>query len=93
MLYKINSAADDNDFHFFNSRKIADVVPECFYAILRTCENSSLLPREFNQYINTNNIPRPSSDYLGNILKYLIEQYVVNFENNIKLHAKNRIKS
>lgn len=89
ILYKINSESDNNNIRFFTTENIQSVVHDSFYSVLYEHND---LPHEFNNYIRYYRIQKPSNSFFGNIFKYLIEQYVINFENNIKIHAKTRLK-
>lgn len=91
--YKVYSSIEDGDFGFFERDPIG-VITECYNSFLPGSD-VQWLEEDFRKFIHNGNeykVQWPVCRLLSNITKYLIDVARVNFENNIKLHAKKRIK-
>lgn len=89
-FYTLYKTIENREFVFFKKNPL-DVIKKCFNSFLPSAQVHNL-EQEFQQFIVRYNVRWPNCRLLSNITKYLIDGYRVNFENNIKLHARKRIK-
>lgn len=89
-LYTIYSSIEHGDFEFFK-RDPKKVLEKCFNSFLPSSSIYSV-EDDFKQLIDKYSVQWPECRLLSNITKYVIDEYRVNFENNIKLHGQKRVK-
>lgn len=90
-LYQTNRAFDVGDQAFFNGDGHR-IIWDCFHSIL--FENHQYLPPEFREM--TQGIPDfqwPQRHGMSNAFNYLVEQYITNAKNNIRVWAYSRVKT
>lgn len=88
--FKVYRSIEDGNFNVFKQDPLR-FLTECFNAFLPE-NHISKLDEEFAKLIESHRIQWPACRYLSNITKYMIDMYRVNFENNIKVHARKRIE-
>lgn len=86
--FKIMKSIEEGDFHLFDDS--GAFINDCFMSLFN--DSYRPLPSEFQIMMEENGIQRPSSAYLSNLKQYTINQYATNFENNVKMHHKRRLK-
>lgn len=92
ILYKTNSAVDNNDTDFF-SQSGKEAIYECFDAV--TIEHIVKCPQEFREDmdgIHDYQFQWPSKSCLNNSFQYFRQQYVTNLQTNLNMHCENRLK-
>lgn len=89
----VNNNVNNNNFQFFE-RNPTEFLTECFQSFTpnQCAQNLPQVEDEFKRRIFEFNIQFSNCQLLGNVLKYAIDTYRVNFQNNIILHARKRIK-
>lgn len=72
------------------------VIEGCFFAVLaKNKENEDMLPEfrdTFEHMDAENRMAWPNNNYMGNIFKYLFQQYIRNVTTNLTTHRKNRLR-
>lgn len=97
-MYKVQSALDANriTFFFLNTRGGTEVIKECFDAVVRQGVNSAKMDPIFRQFVEDLDeeyrFEWPTSDFLGNATKDIVQTYVKNVTTNLYTHRKKRLR-
>lgn len=89
-LYKTNRAFDDDDQQFFYGNGIG-TIKQCFNSVLNGKQHT--LPFAFRQLVErVRGFDWPQLNGMGNAFNSLVDQYITNVKNNLKVPCYSRIK-